>query len=203
MFKDGIPADFLARQSGGFHGGFQTGYRMQRENMEQQQSQGADTTHCERELAAERERYLRLAADFDNYRKRTIREQDRKAASQKEAVVRDLLPSIDNLERALAAHSGENLQDGVQMIYQQIIETLKRHGFEPRNDLGQPFDARFHDAIAVGFKNGAPDSAVIDVWERGWMRGTELFRPAKVLVNKTNDGTSPAFDSELKEVANV
>jgi molecular chaperone GrpE len=119
-----------------------------------------------------------------------------RVASQKVAVVRDLLPAIDNLERALTAHSSENLREGIQIIYKQLLETLKRHGFEPRDDFGEPFDGRFHDALAVGCKQELPDSSVIEVWERGWMRGTEMFRPAKVLVNKLESEGSP---TEVRE----
>lgn len=144
-------------------------------------------TKLEQDLAVERERYLRLAADFDNHRKRIAREMDQRAASQKEALVRDLLPAIDNLERALGANPGEDLREGVKMIYQQMLEVLKRHGFEPRDDLGQTFDGRFHDGLAVGRRPEMPDLSIIEVWERGWMRGTEMFRPAKVLVNKLNE----------------
>lgn len=142
-----------------------------------------ESNQLQQELAAERERYMRLAADFDNHRKRVNRDLERRAASQKEALVRDLLPAIDNLERALNAKGGDNLREGVQMIYQQLLQVFKRHGFEPREDLGQPFDGRFHDAIAVVCKPGMPDQSVIEVWERGWLRGNEMFRPAKVLVN--------------------
>jgi molecular chaperone GrpE len=156
-----------------------------------------EVTTLEQELAAERERYLRLAADFDNHRKRVNRDLERRAASQKEALVRDLLPAIDNVERALNAKEGNNLREGVQMIYQQLLDVLKRHDFQPRDDFGQPFDGRFHDGIAVGCKPGMPDQSIIEVWERGWMRGNEMFRPAKVLVNKLEVDT--AASDEAKE----
>jgi molecular chaperone GrpE len=159
-----------------------------------------DTIKLEQELAVERERYLRLAADFDNYRKRTSRELQQRAASQKEALVRDLLPAVDNMERALAAkiQSHESLFEGVKMVHQQVLEILKRHGFEPRDDLGQPFDGRFHDGIAVGAQPDMPDLSIIEVWERGWMRGAEMFRPAKVLVNNLSE--EEFAPSEQKEV---
>ncbi len=80
------------------------------------------------ELAGERDRYLRLAADFDNFRKRTAREAERSAAAQKEAFIRDLLPVIDNLERALGSDvstSPEQLRQGVQMTLQQLNQLLR------------------------------------------------------------------------------
>ncbi|HUS37054.1 MAG TPA: nucleotide exchange factor GrpE [Verrucomicrobiae bacterium] len=131
----------------------------------------------------ELDRYLRLAADFENYKKRVTRERDREASSQKIALVSDLLPIVDNLERALAANANAHLRDGVKMVLDLFMTVLNRHGFEPREDLGAPFDGRFHDAIAVGHNPKFPPMAVIEVWQRGWMRGEALFRPAKVLVN--------------------
>jgi molecular chaperone GrpE len=184
VYKNAIPAEFFARQVKPFEGDGMSAINRGIEN----EAKGAGIK-LERELALERERYLRLAADFDNYRKRTARELERRAVSQKENLVRELLPALDNMERALSAAPGENLRHGVEMIHGQLIESLKRHGFEPRDDLGQPFDGRYHDGIAVGCKPELPDSCVIQVWERGWMRGGDLFRPAKVLVNKLEADT--------------
>lgn len=193
MYKNGIPADYLIRQSENYR----SKHKMEMEHNEIEQPT-MEVTKLQQELAAERERYLRLAADFDNHRKRMNREMDQRAASQKEALVRDLLPSIDNMERALNAKADEHLRDGVQMIYRQLLNMLKRHGFEPREDQGHPFDARFHDGLAVGCNLEMPDQSIIEVWERGWMRGSEMFRPAKVLVNHldasdhANEGTAGA-----------
>jgi len=154
-----------------------------------------EISRLEKELAAEQERYLRLAADFDNYKKRMAREMDRRAAGQKEALVRDLLPTADNLERALKAkiRSDESFFKGVTMVFNQLLDCLKQHGFEPRHDLGQSFDEKFHDAMAVGCDARKPDRSVLEVWERRWMRETEVFRPAKVVVNN--------LKSEVKDAA--
>jgi molecular chaperone GrpE len=136
----------------------------------------------------ELERYLRLAADFDNYKKRVSRDREREAGAQKVALVSDLLPIVDNLERSLASQSTGDIRDGVKMVLDLFISVLQRHGFAPREDLGGAFDGRFHDAIALGHNPEFPPMAVIEVWQRGWMRGQTMFRPAKVLVN----GTAPA-----------
>jgi molecular chaperone GrpE len=91
----------------------------------------ADKRTLQAELVAERERYLRLAADFDNFRKRTARETERSAAAQKEAFIRDLLPVIDNLERALGSDistSPAQLRKGVQLTLQQLTQLLRLHG---------------------------------------------------------------------------
>jgi molecular chaperone GrpE len=181
MYKNEIPAEFGARQAR------RVPQVCEMPANDIQPDHQSDLTKLEQDLAVERERYLRLAADFDNHRKRIAREMDRRASSQKEALVRDLLPVIDNLERALGANPDDDLREGVKMIYEQMLETVKRHGFEPRDDLGQPFDGRFHDGLAVSCRPEMPDLSIVEVWERGWMRGTEMFRPAKVRVNKLNE----------------
>jgi len=137
-----------------------------------------------RELAGLKDRYLRLNADFDNFRKRTSQEADRRAAEQKESFIRDLLPVIDNLERALASDaSPEQLRKGVQMTVEQLHQLLRRHGIEPEESLGQRFDPHRHEALRTGNDSSQPDHAVLEVFQRGYRRGQEVFRPAKVAVN--------------------
>src|SRR5271165_408725 len=138
------------------------------------------------ELAAERDRYLRLTADFDNFRRRTAREAERSAATQKEAFIRDLLPVIDNLERALGSDvstSPEQLRQGVQMTLQQLTQLLRRHGIEPDESLGRPFDPHYHEAVSVRHDPSQPDHVILETFQRGYRRGSEVFRPAKVVVN--------------------
>src|SRR5260370_27112387 len=109
-----------------------------------------DFKSLEAELASQKDLYLRLAADFDNFRKRVAQEADGRAAAQKEAFIRELLPVIDNLERALASaesSSPEQLRQGVQMTLQQLHQILRRHGIEPEECLGKPFDPHCHEAI--------------------------------------------------------
>lgn len=92
----------------------------------------ADVARLESELAAQKDRHLRLAAEFDNYRKRAALEGERRAAAQKEAFIRELLPVIDNLERALASDaSGKDLREGVQLALQQLHQLLRGHSVEP------------------------------------------------------------------------
>ena len=138
------------------------------------------------ELAVQRGRYLRLSADFDNFRKRTARETERSAAAQKEAFIRELLPVIDNLERALGSDvstSPEQLRRGVQMTLQQLTQLLRDHGIEADESLGRPFDPRYHEAVSVGHDPSQPDHVILETFQRGYRRGNEVFRPAKVVVN--------------------
>jgi molecular chaperone GrpE len=157
----------------------------------------ADKRTLQAELAAERDRYLRLAADFDNFRKRTARETERSAAAQKEAFIRDLLPVIDNLERALGSDvstSPEQLRQGVQMTLQQLTQLLRLHGVEPEESLGRRFDPRYHEAVSVRRDPSQADHVILETFQRGYRHGNEVFRPAKVVVNdlsNTGGGTEP------------
>jgi molecular chaperone GrpE len=148
---------------------------------------GVDVAALKAELAAQKDQYLRLAADFDNFRKRTKREVERSAAAQKEAFIRELLPVIDNLERALANHklaSPEQLREGVQITLQQLMQLLRRHGVEPEESLGRLFNPHYHEAVSVRHDPSQPDHVVLETLQRGYRRGNEVFRPAKVVVNR-------------------
>jgi molecular chaperone GrpE len=158
----------------------------------------ADKRTLQAELVAERERYLRLAADFDNFRKRTARETERSAAAQKEAFIRDLLPVIDNLERALGSDistSPAQLRKGVQLTLQQLTQLLRLHGVEPEECLGRPFDPLYHEAVSVRHDPSQPDQVILQTFQRGYRRGDVVFRPAKVVVNdlrQSEDGYDPS-----------
>ena len=138
------------------------------------------------ELATEKDRCLRLAADFNNFRKRTAQESERRAASQKKGFIQELLPFIDNLERALSngpSGSREQLLQGVDMTLQQLNRRLRAHGVEPEESVGQPFNPHYHEAIASRFDPTQPDHVVLETFQRGYRYGNECLRPAKVVVN--------------------
>ena len=150
------------------------------------ESPPADLAILQKELAAQKDDYLRLAADFDNFKKRTRRDSERQAAAEKESFIRDLLPVLDNLERALASEqsiSSEQLQRGVEMTLQELGRLLHCHGIEAVEDVGQPFDPHRHEAVAVRHDPSQPDQIVLEATQRGYCRGDKVFRPAKVIVN--------------------
>jgi molecular chaperone GrpE len=154
----------------------------------------ADYRTLQAELAGERDHCRRLAADFDNFRKRTARENERNAAAQKEAFIRDLLPVIDNLERALGSDtstSPEQLRQGVQLTLRQLTQLLRLHGVEPEETIGRPFDPLYHEAVSVRHDPSQPHHVILETFQRGYRRGKELFRPAKVVVN---DLSHPSHD---------
>jgi len=158
------------------------------------------------ELAAEKERFLRLAADFDNFRKRIAQESERRAAVQKKAFILELLPIIDNLERALGSGqsaSREQLLQGVEMTLQQLYCLLRAHGVEPEESMGQPFDPRHHEAVASRYDPTKPDHVILETFQRGYRYRGESFRPAKVVVNDlskaepSDNAECPSYDRTL------
>ncbi len=146
----------------------------------------AEPVSPDQELAAQKDLYLRLAADFDNFKKRTRRDAERQDAAGKEAILLELLPTLDNLERALAsvtAKAASPLSVGVTLTLQQLGQLLHRHGIEASADQGEPFDPHRHEAVSVRADPDQPDQIVLEVLQRGYRRGDAVFRPARVVVN--------------------
>jgi molecular chaperone GrpE len=145
------------------------------------------------ELAAKAERadeYLELAqrtqADFENYRKRAARET---AAAQERGVVKlahELLPAVDNLDRALAASDGsgdtETLVSGLKLVHAGVLTALARIGIEPYSPLGEQFDPQYHEAVAQQPVEGSPPGTIVEVYQRGYRLGDSVLRPARVVV---------------------
>ncbi len=148
-----------------------------------------DSVVLREELAEQKDHYLRLAADFENFKKRTRRDSGLAAAAEKEAFIRDLLPVLDNLELALAAeHSPAStpLHQGVAITLQQLAQLLRRHGIEPVEDIGLPFNPHRHEAVCARHDPHQPDQIILEVTHRGYSLGDQIFRPAKVVVNVLN-----------------
>jgi molecular chaperone GrpE len=145
-----------------------------------------DPAILQKELAAQKDNVLRLTADFDNFIKRTQRDSGQQAAVEKEAFIRDLLPILDNLERALASDqsiSSEPLHEGVTITLQQVGQLLHRHGIEAVEDMGRTFDPHRHEAVSVRHDPYQPDQIILEVTQRGYCHNDKVFRPAKVIVN--------------------
>ena len=154
--------------------------------------QSVDVRRLESQLAAERERMLRLRADFDNYRKRTERERGEIERYALADVLRELLPVVDNLERALAVQvaqvapgvSGDasDLRKGVEMIVRQFHELLKRYGLVPIAALGERFDPSVHEAVFQEESDGVLAPTVAVELQRGYRLNDRLLRPSLVKV---------------------
>jgi len=139
-------------------------------------------------LAAERDEYLQLAqraqADFENYRKRAAKDMAAAGARAKIGLVRDLLPVIDNLERALASADGDSaLAQGVRLVLSDLNGVLAREGVSTLEPEGEQFDPAFHEALSTRSEDGAEAGVVLDVVEKGYRLGDTVIRPARVVVS--------------------
>ena len=139
-------------------------------------------------VTAERDEYLDLAqrvqADFENYRKRAAREQERLVAHAHERLVRELLPVLDDLERALEAaerHEEAKLVDGVKLVEQSLRRALSKEGLAEIETDGA-FDPHVHEALLTKPGAGADPGTVLEVVQRGYRVGDRVVRPAKVIV---------------------
>ncbi len=153
----------------------------------------AQLEHDLEELTAKAEKadeYLELAqrtkADFENYRKRAARET---AAAQERGIVKlalELLPAVDNLDRALEATDGsgesENLVSGLKLVHAGVLAALARVGIEPYSPLGEQFDPQLHEAVAQQPVDGAQPGTIVEVYQRGYRMGDSVLRPASVVV---------------------
>ena len=139
-----------------------------------------------RELAEQKDLHLRLAADFENFKKRSRLEVEARAIAQKESFIVELLPVIDNLERALGSGSARDaspFHQGVEMTLKQLQQLLRQHGVESEEIVGKPFDPHRQEALSQGHDPAKPDHAILEVVQRGYQRGAKVVRPAKVVVN--------------------
>lgn len=128
----------------------------------------------------------RLKADFDNYRKRMLKEQTRILETAEAELVKKLLPVIDNLERALAsAGRGEpkGLVEGVAKVLEMMLDTLKGEGLEVIDPQGEPFDPEHHEAMMVVETDECPEDMVTEVVQKGYRFGGVMLRPAMVKVS--------------------
>jgi molecular chaperone GrpE len=138
-------------------------------------------------LEKERDEYLndlkRVAADFENYRKRVARDQESLVARAHERLVKELLPVLDDLERALAAaeeHEEAKLEEGVRLVHRSLEDALRREGLAEIETNGQ-FDPHVHEAL-LSQPSDAEEGSVLEVLQKGYRLGDRVIRPARVIV---------------------
>ena len=128
--------------------------------------------------------YLRLAADFDNYRKRTAREHAELTQRANERLLNELLPVLDDLERALEAaaeHEEAKLEEGVRLVHRSLLGLVERHGLTEIDTEGA-FDPHIHEALLAQPAEGAEEGSVLQVLQKGYRLGDKVIRPARVIV---------------------
>lgn len=141
------------------------------------------------ELADLKERYLRLAAEYDNFRKRNLRERQDLLNYANESIVKDLLPVVDNLERAVIhgrkeeqRADSENLLQGVELTHRSLIQILGRFGVVEIEAAGKPFDPQVHEAVRRVVTSEHAPGTVVEVHQKGYRLKDRLLRPAMVAV---------------------
>ncbi|RKY08711.1 MAG: nucleotide exchange factor GrpE [Planctomycetota bacterium] len=165
--------------------------------IEKLEKQIEELTHEKQELF---EQLQRVSADYANFQKRAPRQIADSVAYEKKAVLRSLLPSIDNLEHALShtstANRKEALDDlikGIQLVFEHMLDALKAHGVKQIDAMGHPFDPNLHEAMMRQSDPDKDDDTVLEVYQAGYMIGEQVLRPSKVIVNKIEEekGESP------------
>ena len=144
----------------------------------------------EQEKAQLEERFIRLQADFDNHRKRTLREKQEALSYGHENVVKDVLGVVDNLDRAIehaTASSGadfEGMLQGVELVRRELLAVLAKHGVSPIEAEGEGFDPNVHEALAQMEDEQVPPGRVVRMLQKGYRLRDRLLRPARVMVSK-------------------
>jgi molecular chaperone GrpE len=142
-----------------------------------------ESSGAEDRAAALEDRLLRLAADFDNYKKRAAREREEYVTHANERLVKELLPILDDLERALTAaaeHEEAALEEGVALVHRSLASLLERQGLKPISTEGR-FDPHVHEAL-LSQPSESEEGSVIDVVQKGYTLGDRVVRPARVVI---------------------
>ena len=136
----------------------------------------------DQELAELNDRFLRLAAEYDNYRRRTAQEQERIYGDAYAAALSAMFPVVDNLERAAQYSDGESVAKGVAMILKSVEETLQKLGVTEIEAMGKTFDPEYHNAVLHVDDEAFGESEIVEVLQKGYMKGDRVLRYAMVKV---------------------
>lgn len=168
-------------------------------------TEDVDTLRHDLEVKAEearttQDKYLRLAAEFDNFKRRAQRDQGDAIKFANEKLIKDLLPTIDNLERAIQSAQEQNssgpLLEGIVLTHKQLLETLTKLGLQQISSLGEPFDPAKHQAVAQVESETAPPNSVIEEYQKGYFLHDRIIRPAMVTVAKQQSNHETNTNSE-------
>ncbi|CAM3815052.1 nucleotide exchange factor GrpE [Mesobacillus zeae] len=142
----------------------------------------------ESKLEEAENRYLRLQADFDNFRRRSRLDLEAGAKYRAQSLISDLLPAMDNFERALKMEAdndqAKSLMQGVEMVYRSILEALKKEGAEPIEAEGKEFDPNMHQAVMQVQEENFGSNIVVEEFQKGYILKDRVIRPSMVKVNQ-------------------
>lgn len=147
--------------------------------------EGSELDDLNAELTDVKDKLLRTAAEYDNFRKRTVREKQALATDVKAMTVEELLPILDNLERALTVNSGTSAEDivkGVEMVYSQTLAVFEKLGVETVGKIGDVFDPNIHHAVSHIENEDMEENTISQVFQKGYIIGDKVIRAAMVQV---------------------
>lgn len=161
---------------------------VQNEEMEEAPAEDDEKVKLEQEIEELKSRYLRVQADYDNFRKRTKSEKEASAKYRSQSLAEQLLPVLDNFERALVVETtneeSKSILTGVDMVYRQLKDALQQEGVEEVEALGKPFDPHVHQAV-MQEKSEEHDSGIVtEVFQKGYRLKDRVIRPAMVKVSE-------------------
>lgn len=153
-------------------------------------AEGKGFPDAQEELLAVKEKYLRLAAEFENYKRRMQREQNDSIKFANKSILQSLLPVIDNLELAIKCGKNEGthsaLMEGVELTYKSFLETVGKLGVRQISSAGQPFDPSQHQAVAQIESQAVEPNTVVEEFQKGYFLHDRILRPAMVAVSKAS-----------------
>ncbi len=163
---------------------------------------------AQQEIQAEKDRYLRLYAEFDNYRKRAARDMEDFRKFANENLIREILPVVDNLERAILSSNGNEeaarcIVEGVEMTRKEIVRILERFHVRPVESLGTPFNPDFHEAVGQEESSEHEPNTVVREFQKGYLLHDRLIRPAMVMVSTAKAGEPAESGPDAEEVADA
>ena len=161
---------------------------------------------AKQEVQENYDKYLRVFAEFDNYKKRSTREMNDFRKYANEALLRDMLTVVDNLERAIDssnnhAENTSSIVEGVRMTLGGILDLIEKHHVAPIESVGKPFDPQFHQAFQQEESEDHPSNTVLKEFQKGYLLHDRLLRPAMVVVSKKKEthGSEKAEDNNASE----
>jgi molecular chaperone GrpE len=149
------------------------------------------------------EKLQRVSADYTNYQKRSPKQIADSVAYEKKAIIRSLLPSLDNFAHALAgAQSADGLEavgKGIKLVFEHMLDALKAHGVKQIEAVGEQFDPSLHEAVQIRSEEDKEDNIVLEEFQTGYTLNGQVIRPSKVIVNKLTDKkTQEVLEKEVE-----
>lgn len=153
-----------------------------------QEEEALDAEKLAAELADLNQRFLRVAADFDNYKRRTVQEKEDLVKYSNAKIMGELLPVLDAFQLALKnpgeSQEAQNVIKGVEMLYRQIMQVLEQAGMSKIEAVGQPFDPKLHEAIMQVDDDSVPEDTVVEELRAGYVLNERVIRPSMVKVSR-------------------